>query len=382
MRTLFIFFLAAIIVQCAAQPAKPGQPAKLVQPASSGITLDSFVRNLGAKYLQDSSHVGLSIGIIDNGVKTTWHFGVTNKKEGKAPDNTSLYEIGAITQTFMGTLLARAVMDTKLKLDDDIRNYIPGSYPNLEYDHHPIRIVQLLNTSSCLPVMLPEVTGSYTGKPDSIPFIVNRTQRASSRSKFYEELHHVHFEKVPGSCRQSSATAPQLLGYILENVYQASLTNLVLKYITGPLNMPGTAFAYWSDRPFKISTGYNKKGTVMPYMPTTLQAAAGLFSNVPDMLNYLAYHLNEQDSVVQLSHRTTLRNVDEPSVALGWLQNGRAMKNAGSSWQEDETWGFSSYCGVYPKKVGIVLLTNESENGGGERLRKMGDEIFRFLQER
>jgi len=46
-------------------------------------------------------------------------------------------------------------------------------------------------------------------------------------------------------------------------------------------------------------------------------------------------------------------------------------------WQSGGTFGFSSYCVVYPElNFGIILLTNESDRMTQGRLEEVADKIF------
>ena len=47
------------------------------------------------------------------------------------------------------------MVEGRASLDDDVRRYLDGDYPNLEFDRQPIRLVHLLNHNSGLPPMFP-----------------------------------------------------------------------------------------------------------------------------------------------------------------------------------------------------------------------------------
>jgi CubicO group peptidase (beta-lactamase class C family) len=68
----------------------------------------------------------------------------------------------------VSTLLAQAVLEKKASLQDDIRKFLPGSYPNLQWNGAPIRLVNLANHTSGLPSSFhqysPAVTNALRGK--------------------------------------------------------------------------------------------------------------------------------------------------------------------------------------------------------------------------
>ncbi|WP_370583544.1 serine hydrolase [Pedobacter sp. ASV12] len=79
--------------------------------------------------MKQPGYTAVSGVIYLNGKAHHFHFG--QLQNGKKPNNHTLYEIGSITKTYTGLLLAQAVNDHKIGLDDDVRTYLDGQYPNL-----------------------------------------------------------------------------------------------------------------------------------------------------------------------------------------------------------------------------------------------------------
>jgi D-alanyl-D-alanine-carboxypeptidase/D-alanyl-D-alanine-endopeptidase len=101
--------------------------------------------------------VGLSIGILKGGKAYTYNFGTLKKGKKRPPSTDTLYPIASITKTFTGTILAQAVIEKKVRFDDDVRKYLDGDYPNLEFHGHAIELGQLVNHNSGLPFNLPDI---------------------------------------------------------------------------------------------------------------------------------------------------------------------------------------------------------------------------------
>lgn len=81
-------------------------------------------------------------------------------------------------------------------------------------------------------------------------------------------------------------------------------------------------------------------------------------SSVSDMLKYVAFHLDGKNEVIKLSHQATWGDIKYYASGLNRQMNltpgGRRR-----IWQNGESFGFSSYCVVFPKSgLGIVLLSN------------------------
>lgn len=340
-------------------------------------SLDSFIQQSVLNFMNQQSKVGISIGILNKGEKAFYNYGTTQLEKPELPTNRTLYEIGSITKTFMGTLLAQAVKDHKLKMNDDIRMYLSGSYPNLEFKGTPIRLYQLVSHISGLPFFMPDSSTLFKNPNyDSLPFVISRIQQNYSKQQFLEDLHKVKLDTVPGFKFHYSNAGAQLLKYILEQVYSKPIDKILEVNIYRPLGMGNTNVVFAKNNTRLLAKGYNEKGMLMPYNPPMLDAAGGIYSNVTDMLYYLKFHLNELDEVVTLSHMVTTGKINDYAVGLNWQMKLNSNKKK-MIWQSGGTFGFSSYCVIYPElNIGIVLLTNESDRTAQSELAEIADKIY------
>jgi len=340
-------------------------------------SLDSVVNQSVLPFIRQQSKVGISIGIYNKGEIATYNYGTTQLEKQELPTNRTLYEIGSISKTFMGTLLAKGVKDQKLKMNDDIRMYLEGSYPNLEYKGTPIRLYQLVSHISGLPFFMPDSSTLFKNPNyDSLPFVISRIQQNYSKQQFLEDLHKVKLDTVPGYQFHYSNAGAQLLKYILEKVYNKPFDKIIEVNICRPLAMGNTNVIFAKNNTRLLAKGYNEKGILMPYNPPMLDAAGGIYSNVTDMLYYLKFHLNELDEVVTLSHMVTTGKINDYAVGLNWQMKLNQHKKK-MIWQSGGTFGFSSYCVIYPElNIGIVLLTNESDRTAQSELEEIADKIY------
>jgi serine-type D-Ala-D-Ala carboxypeptidase/endopeptidase len=369
-----LFFLSSFVGQT--QTIKPTIPSDNKLKSQ----IDSIVQKATIPFTGDTSKVGLSIGIYNNGKVYYYNYGTTQKEKQRLPTNKTVYEIGSISKTFTGTLLAQAVKDKKVKIDDDIRKYLDGNYPNLEYGGKPIKLSYLVSHISGLPFFLPDNPDLFKNANfDTLPFTISRIQKNYSKQKFFDDLHTVRLDTVPGYKYHYSNAGAQLLKYILEKVYDMPYDKLLSEYITKPLRMQNTN-SLFSKNDFKLLVkGYNDKGTLMPYNPQILDAAGGIFSTTFDMLQYLKFHLDETNEVVAISHKVTMGEIKDYAIGLNW-QEQMTSSNQKKIWQSGGTFGFSSYCVIYPEtEVGIVLLTNESDPKAQHGLEGIAEEIVAQL---
>jgi CubicO group peptidase (beta-lactamase class C family) len=144
---VFIFLLAGspLFAQTVAGPAP-------MDSASVRVITERYA----LPYIRDPKHVGLSIGILYAGHRYTYNYGVTDKASRRLPTSRSIYEIASVTKTYTGILLAHAVIEKKLGLQDDIRIYLPGTY------HHRRSGQSYGGLSQIYPAL---ASGCYTG-PD------------------------------------------------------------------------------------------------------------------------------------------------------------------------------------------------------------------------
>ena len=358
-----------------AQPKPPQTANQLKDPA------DAAMRQLGAAFVQESPHVGLSVGIVRNGQPYFYNFGTTEKGRRQLPTAQTRYESASVSKTFTSLLLAQAVVEKKVKLTDDIRRYLPGSYPNLAFEGQPIKLVDLANTTSGLPDNLPEWAAAGQGAPsDSTPARLLKSIQGYTKARFYQYLHTVRLTDTPGAVPRHSNVAAQLLGHLLEDIYHTPYEQLVRQYIERPLQM-ANGFAI-EGKAGPLATGYNENGRPMPLLAeaTALQAAAGLKYSTADMLKYLQYQVAEKDAAVRLSHQPAWGNPDSEAMALNWqldrtIDRQRKLQTSGGAF------GFASFCVLYPDtKLGIVLLANESDPATQEKLEELSEKLLVALR--
>lgn len=356
-----------------------GAQAARATPARGGVKqdVDAVVERAARKFMSDARAVGLSVGVLKGGKTYTYNYGEVEKGKGRLPTRHTLYEIGSVTKTLTGVLLARAAVEGRVKLDDDVRQYLDGDYPNLEFDGRPVRLVHLINHTSRLPLVLPDRPELFKDpNPFELPKILTEIERNYTRDDFYRDLHKVRLDKAPGSDFRYSNAAAQLLGFILERVYRAPYGRLVAEKIASPLKMRETVLTPSAAELKRLAKGHYEDGSVaLPVTPQS-QAAGGLRSSVSDMLRYVEFHLDEGDEVVKLSHRPTWGDIKYYASGLSWQMN-TTQGGRRRIWQSGGTFGFSSYCAVFPELgLGLVLLSNESDRDSQGRLNTLANEIL------
>jgi CubicO group peptidase (beta-lactamase class C family) len=314
--------------------------------------LDSAVQQAVSLFMSNKNVAGLSIGVIKDGKAYTYHFGEIKKGSGRLPGDNTIYEIGSVTKTFTGILLAHAVCDGKLKLTDDIRKWLNGKFPNLQFDGHPITIASLSNHTSGLPSQ-PEFNKKDIFDP-SLTFTAKMLN---------DILHKVKLDTLPGAVKNYSNFATGLLGLILEKVYGMNYESMLKKFIFVPYAMNDTKISFSKPDHQNYAQGYDVEGKPTSYWRNRIaEPAGGIRSTVQDMMLYMRQQWNMGDSAAWLSHQLTFGNHLKQGTGLGW---GISRTKAGHlRWSHDGgTDGFTSLCLVYPEiKSAIILFTNYGDH--------------------
>ncbi|TKR33452.1 serine hydrolase [Luteimonas gilva] len=342
---------------------------------STQAVMDRTFQRLGAEFIKNGRTDGMSIAVVKDGKAHFYNFGSTTRKKTQAPTERSVYEIGSISKIFTSLLLAHAVNEGKIGLQDDIRRYLPGEYPDLAYEGTPVRIVDLANTTSALPDNLPNPFPQGKVDPDKAPFIALEAMKGFKQDQVYEELKTAKLSAKPGTKPQHSNLAADLLGRILEKIYGEPYETLVARYIEKPFGMAsGTGRGRAADE----VDGYNKRQVAMPRIyDRAFLMAGGLRYSTADMAKFLAAELAAADPAIRLSQQPAWGDPDDFAVGLNWTLS-KTVDGKPRLRMSGSTFGCSSYIEMYPDMdYGIVLLANRP----GETQNEMQDLANKALEE-
>lgn len=347
------------------------------------VNTDTLVKKLGETFMKEKQAVGLSIGVYNNGVTSFYNFGTIEKGKLIQPTQNTVYEIGSLTKAFVSLILANAVIEKKVTLNDDIRKYLDGSYPNLEYQNQPITLEQLANTTSGIPNWLPATPKEITNAPpDSSVFLRDKIYGTYTDKDFYTALHKVELDTIPGFKTRHSNAAAQLLSYILEKVYATSIENLVEKYVLKPNKMGNTSFLASKSNNKALAIGYNENGNKMPYFTTAyMKGVGGLNSTTANLINFIKLQLDKRNKAIALTQKESF-NAGYYTVGLSWFKY-RHDNGKHQLWTDGGTYGFVSYVVFYPEiNSGVVVLSNESDDSAPGKLSDIAYKIFDLMQKK
>lgn len=369
---LFLACIALLCYNCKNNAIKNNRVTNLLQ-----IQLDSL--------LLHKEIDAVSAGIYIDGKVYTLHKGELTKGLGDAPHEETLYEIASITKTFTGTLLAKAIVNHKVKLEDDIRTFIPGDYSNLAYQGNPITLKNLATHRGRIPLMFPNKPEIFENpNHDTLPFIINDLQKNYTKEDFFKELTLVNVDTIPGSKFGYSNAGANLLGYCMETIYNQQFEDILKEQILTPLQMNNTKIVLNKKDKEHLAQGYNEKGVKMPFgTEKDMNAAGGLKSTLGDMMKYVAYHLNEADPVVVKSHQELLGLWDNFDNGMFWQIFTAKKEKPRKIFQNGGAFGTSSWLTLIPEKqMGVFIITNRAGPNIHNKLNKAVENILEKLDDK
>lgn len=376
----YLFFLFTIIITGCNQNSKKESLAKNKNNEIQEI-IDSAAFRLINKPLINSS----SIGVVYKGEKYLGHYGELEKTKGNPPTDKTIYEIGSLSKVLTGTLVANAVLEEKLNLEDDVQRYLEEDYPNLNYENQPLKIKHLLTHSSGLPNILPIslnplMTSDFLKQdsPSKIDSILNDYDKKS----FYKDLKSLQIDTIPGINYSYSTAGTELIAGILENVYQKEFETLLTDFLSAEIGMEETIITLDKNRQKNLAVGYHTDHPEItsPMGKLPWGAGGGIKSTVPDMLKFIEFHLDNNEIALE-SHKVLRDYSDEVGVAYFWEVDASNPELGKYYSHHGGVPRSQCFLFIIPKhELGIFMITNQSGKDTALKMKKAVDEIIQKVK--
>ena len=267
----------------------------------------------------------------------------------EAPDD-ARFEIGSITKTMTGTVLASLVDDGIIELRDEIGRWLDAG-PNGD-----ITIGELATHTSGLPRLSPS---HLPGALDPYAFLTAEVAE--------QELRRIPARKAAVADHDYSNFGYQLLGLVLERAELRPFPKLLAERVFEPLGMDATGVPGQSGG---VQLLGHAGGVPVTRWTHHLWGAGGVESTATDMLRYLTASLRPLDSRVGAAIRAAqqpLAHLDPMrSVGLGW-----SIGPPGYLGHDGGTAGFRSMLGVRRDAVraAAVFVNDKAARGLGAAVR-------------
>ena len=297
---------------------------------------------------------GLVIGVLDHGRRRVFAYGAAK------PD--SIFEIGSITKTFTGLILAQMVVQKKVTLDEPIRMLLPKDFV-AKPDGSEITLLDLATQHSGLPRM-----------PDNF-----KPKNPENPYADYDESRLRDFMSTQGVAKPAqtyfhySNLGFALLGYGLAQRAGTSYAQLLSDEVLTPLKMTDTALTLSPPQKARLIQGHDDHfDPAVPWDLNAFDSAGGLKSTADDMLTYLDANMHPEKYVagaksgsaastlptaMAIDHqlRANITPNGDKKIALTWWFD----RKTGSYSHGGGTGGYTSMAGFNPQRdVAVVALYN------------------------
>lgn len=316
---------------------------------------DKKVNEFALNYMTQANTTGMIIGVLNNGQQSFYGYGETNKTTHAIPDASTISEIGSISKTFTATILAHAIHEGKLKLDDPVNKYLPDSIPVLQLNGKAVTFRHLMNHTAGFPRMPDKFDEKKIDQDGIIIYPVEQ---------FFGFLKNLKLLNEPGIKSEYSNAGVSLVSTILQRVYNKTYEQLIWKYICDPLSMKDTRIHIRKEDSARFATGYDANGEY--YFPRNLppvyQGAGGLRSTATDLLKYAkaqwdapSRSLNRD---IALTHDTTF-TMEKSAIGIAWMHVFAG--DVPVLFHNGATGGYRSFLAVnLKKKIAVVVLVNSA----------------------
>lgn len=297
-----------------------------------------------------------SVVTIVDGRTTFTHFGHTTLPDGPPPADDTVYEIGSITKTFTGILLADMVLNGELRLESTIGEVLPEAkdYPESVLN---ITLEQIATHSSGLPRLPSNLF--LTVKDPANPYATYTPEHLDAFLRAYKPA---SADPKPEYSNLGFGLLGRILAAKAGKDYEALITERVLT----PLGMRDTVITLTDSHRRRLAPGHADGKPVSNWDLPTLAGAGALRSTPADMAKILAALLDPPDTrigrAIRMAREPRKDFTNGARIGLGWIT---VKSEAGSdlTWHNGGTGGYRSYIGVIPdRKAGLVLLTNANTN--------------------
>lgn len=299
---------------------------------------------------------GVAVGVLYDGVQNIAGFGVTNIENPLPVTRDTLYQIGSITKTFLGTVVMRLVEMGKVDLHTPLKNYLPEL---------KLRDEDATNQATLFHCLTH--TGGWTGD-----YFDDFGHGDDALARMVDAMQYLPQLTPLGQVWSYNNAGFYLAGRVIEVVTGKTFEAAMQELIFDPLDMPQAYFFAEDVISRQFVVGHQKKDdkpiVARPWaLGRTANPAGGIITNIPNLFKYARFHMGDGDtpdgarllSKASLLEMQTPRfsSVDPQSVGLTWYMrdvNGSNMIGHGGG-----TKGQNTNLQILPAhNMAFAILTN------------------------
>jgi serine-type D-Ala-D-Ala carboxypeptidase/endopeptidase len=368
-RISILLHLLVLLALCAcgtvpAGPSPTPSPTAAVQP--SRLPDPNEVKAFLVQLVDVEKRApGIVVGMIADDPAERWvvGHGRLSATDDRVPDGDTVFEIASVTKVFTGTLLAQAVVNGEVKLDDPISMYLPEGFAAPEYEGRSITLLDLATHASGLP-MWPSNDGPLAGSSPVADYTLDQ---------MYDFLSGYRLTRAPGSTYEYSNYGFALLGNLLvRRAGRADYEALLSERIARPLGMDSTRIELTPEMRSRLAAPHSSYDVeTRNWHALTLAGAGAILSTANDLLTFLAANMGTTDTEL----RPALQLANTPQrpgemwtlayIGLGW---NLPVSGSGIHYHGGGHPGYTAFLAWdSERQIGVVVLMNVYE-GPSERI--------------
>ena len=316
---------------------------------------------------------GYTIGIVRNdSLIYSKGYGMANLEYAIPNKPETIYHMASVSKQFTAYCIMLLEQEGKLKLDDDVRKYLPW-FPDLQ---KKITILHLLNHTSGIRDQWDLVVMSGTRMEDVI------TQEQIIQLLTRQQA--LNFD--PGAEYSYSNSNFSMLAEIVKNVSGKSFRQFVDDVIFKPLGMKDS---HIHDNYMEVVTNraYSYRPLDNVHFANSIlnysnAGATSLFTNIPDMakwvINFYDPKVGNVETIKKLTTKGILNNGEKISYAAGIAVDEYNGKLRFSHNGADA--GYRTAVSVFPdEKLGVIVFSNLSNANPAARVGEITDLFIKPL---
>lgn len=354
-------------------------------PAPPQVFADlAAVENYFDALTASSDPPGLSLAVVRNGrIVLARSYGTADATTGAPVTDQTVFHWWSMTKIATAAAILRLVEEGQVGLDDPVADILDFFVVDQPAGSGPITIGQLLDHSSGLPDIMPDMLGwvHYDAAPRDQTALLRANLPKFSRLQF-----------APGTSHAYTNLGYLVLGAVIEAVTGERYEDHVARTVLAPLGMVDTGFAYAPDVGERAAAGSHplvhiftpllpvfldmgalvkaRIGTRLWFNPVYIDATppTGLIGTAQDAARLL-WALSDHGGWLAAPSIAAMRP-GPGRVPLGWAE----FSDGGQPWVQHRGGGpgFAAIMRLYPDQgLGIVLLANGTNLSGEDLVARL-----------
>jgi len=302
---------------------------------------------------------GVSIGVTSPDEEWTVGFGITSVEHPLAVDADTLFQIGSITKTFLGTLVMRLVEEGTLELDVPVRRWLPDLRLRDEDAAARVTLRHLLTHTAG---WFGDHFGDFGDDSDAL-------------AKYVASMAELEQQVPPGTEWAYNNAAFNLAGRVVEVALDRPIEDAMRERLFAPLGLERTFLFADEVITYRVASGHNvfegQPRVGRPWaIPRASSCVGGIVSTVPDLLRYARFHMGVGTTAdgVRFLSPDAIEHMRSPLVS------GPLGQHRGIAWSVERvgdvtiighggaTFGQQALLWIAPaKRFALAMLTNSSQ---------------------